>query len=153
MYVYLWLWVLHNINTEMSLLQELLYVNETNSFKTAKGSVYFITNRGSTIRHKAPRPEHPGDHGTQEESQMTFYVTDSDANKIGGLFRNTKIKRAIVTGGSQATIKWLEGQYAGKLDRHALVNIKREPEVGLVPVELWNNGTIVHFGNKITEVN
>lgn len=130
----------------------LLIELQQRTFTTAKGSMYTITNRGTTIRTKAARPEHPDDQGEQEESEITFYTTDADANKLGVLYRQMKVSRCIVVGGNQATIKWLSGPYEGKLNPHALIKIEREPQIGLVPVELWMNGRLVHFGNKITEI-
>lgn len=137
----------------MIILHKLLQISENLTFQTAKGSTYIVTDHHSTIRNKAARPEHPNSEGKKEESQLTFYATDEDISKIGSVFQAMKIKKAIVTRQSQATIKWLDGPNAGKYNRETLINIKWKPEIGLIPVELWNNGEVVHFGNKIVAIN
>jgi hypothetical protein len=140
------------MGSKFTLLQELLDSSKGITFKTSKGSIYTVTSRGTTIRDKAARAEHANDSGKKPESEVTFYVTNDDADKIGSLYQTMTVERSIVIIGMQATIKWLSGKYAGKLNPYAVVDIKREPEVGLVPIELWKDGTVVHFGNQITEI-
>ncbi|MDA1813311.1 hypothetical protein PDK10_27170, partial [Bacillus cereus] len=37
-------------------------------------------------------------------------------------------------------------------ERRTVVSTSPQPAVGLTPVEIWNNGERVHFGNEITEL-
>jgi hypothetical protein len=126
-------------------------MNATAEFTTAKGSTYKVTPLGSTIRDKAARPEHPGDQGIYPESEMTFYVTSDDADKLGEVQVKGSTK-GIEVRGNMAAVKYLDGPHAGKFERRTLVKIQRTPAVGLTPVELWKGGNRVHFGNEITKV-
>lgn len=123
------------------------------TFKTAKGSSYAVHPSGATTRNKAFRPEHgAAEQGPQPESQRTFYVTDDEADALS-LFQTQGEPKAIEQHSSgQFGVKYLSGKDAGKFERRTLVTPKTEPEVGLTPVEIWNDGKKVHFGNKITQV-
>lgn len=123
-------------------------------FTTAKGSAYEVTENGSTIRNKAARPDvgHEGDFGPQPESQRTFYIDPKDANALGEFQAQGAGKRAIVLSNGKAGVKYLEGNSAGKIERRTLVDAKNAPAKGLIPVELWKDGTVAHFGNEITDL-
>lgn len=125
------------------------------TFKTSKGSTYQLNEDGSTIRDKAERNDagHKGDSGIQEQSKKTYFVTPEDADKLGEIQAIHREKRKVdeyrpgVIG-----VKYESGDSAGAYEHRTLIGYKSEPEVGLVPVELFNDGGI-HFGNKISEVN
>jgi len=124
------------------------------TFTTAKGSTYEVHPDGTTTRVKAARPEHPGDEGLKERSVQTFYVTQEDANKLavfqthGGSYRGKHIRRA----GTEAAV--FGTNPAGKVEGlgTSRVQVQTAPAAGLLPVELWDDGKVVHFGNPITEV-
>jgi hypothetical protein len=127
---------------------------------TAKGSTYEVhpsdspDGFGATTRNKAPRPEHgPDDHGPQPRSDTTFYVSPEDADKLGEVQTQGGPGKIIAPlGDGSWGMKYTDGPNAGKFERRTVVRPKNTPEVGLTPVELWNNGSRVHFGNDITEV-
>jgi hypothetical protein len=127
----------------------------SNSFTTAKGSTYEVQPDGTTIRNKAARgdPGHEGDEGLKPASQRTVYVTPEDANKLGEFQAQGGGKRAVdFTSGGQIAVKYFDGKDAGKFERRTAVDFSDQPKVGHIPVELWNDGARVHFGNEITEV-
>lgn len=122
-------------------------------FTTAKGSTYSIGENGTTVRDKAARPEHPGEQGIQPSSQATFYVTPEQADELG-LFQTQgggKMAVAQLPDGRWG-VKYLDGKDAGKLEKRTVAQPADQPAVGLIPVEVWKDGTRVHFGNPITEL-
>lgn len=122
-------------------------------YTTAKGSTYEVAPDGRTTRNKAPRPEHPGDSGPQPKSDATYYVTPREAELLGEFQSQGGGKRSInQTSDGRIGVRYEEGKNAGKFERRTVVTPRREPEVGLIPVEVWKDGTRVHFGNPITEV-
>lgn len=127
------------------------------TFKTAKGSTYEVQPGGTTIRNKAARnePGHEGDEGLQPRSHRTVYVTPEDANKLGevqGTYPDGVSAGLGFTKDGRIGVKYSEGPSAGKFERRTAVNFSDQPKVGHIPVELWNDGSRVHFGNEITEV-
>ncbi len=126
------------------------------SFRTEKGSLYRIGPRGETTRDKAYRPEHGVDQqGLQQTSEQTFYVEPALVEPLSLMqTKGGKGTMAIVidTASDRAAIRYVDGPAAGKLISGTVVPILRSPRVGLIPVELWKNGKIVHFGNVITSV-
>ena len=124
------------------------------TFRTAKGSSYVVGKAGRTTRNKAARPEHPGEHGPQPESERTFYLSKQDAQALGSEFQ--------VQGGPKRTIdflpdgrvgiKYLDGKDKGKFEARTVVSPIDKPAIGLTPVELWKKGTKAHFGNDISSV-
>jgi hypothetical protein len=123
-------------------------------FKTAKGSEYFVMPDGTTIRNKAPRPEHPGEQGWQEPSQRTLFITPEHANELGGLFQATTTfaKRIAVLPDGRVGIQYMQGPSKGKFERRTVGRPLDSPQVGAMPLELWQNGGRAHFGNPITDV-
>ncbi|CAB4144822.1 SNF2-related, N-terminal domain containing protein [uncultured Caudovirales phage] len=120
-------------------------------FTTAKGSSYVVHADGTTTRDKAYRPEHgAAEQGPQPRSERTFYVTADDAKKLAE-FQTQGTRKKISVRGNQAGVTYLDGPSAGKTERRTVVPINAEPAVGLTPVEMWKDGTVVHFGNEITE--
>lgn len=124
------------------------------TFRTAKGSTYRVHADGTTTRDKAYRPEHGvAEQGVQPRSERTFYVTREDAERLGEIQAQGGPKVAIAdVGDGRVGMKYLGGKDTGKFERRTVVTPRPEPEPGLIPVELWNRGTRVHFGNAITAV-
>lgn len=120
-------------------------------FRTAKGSEYALFPDGTTVRNKAPRPEHPGDYGVKPRSRATVYVTPGDAQKLGEVQLASGPRRQIVILGDHAGVGYLSGPDAGKIEQRTFVPIRKEPTVGLQPIEVWEGGKS-HFGNTITEL-
>lgn len=128
-------------------------LNNVNGFKTEKGSVYQINDDGTTTRNKSYHPEHgQNDQGLQPSSNETFYVTEQDAEKLGEFQVNGDNKSIQKSSDGRYGVKYLSGKDTGKFESRTMTNAKRIPEEGLIPVELWDDGKKVHFGNKITEV-
>lgn len=123
-------------------------------FKTAKGSTYVIGKDGTTTRDKAPRPEHPGpkERGIQPVSETTFYVDQKGLDALGEFQAQGGPRTRVVVRGDKAALQYIEGKDEGKFEARTVTDIKKSPEVGLFPVELWKDGSRVHFGNVITEV-
>ena len=129
------------------------YREDIVGYTTAKGSTYQVGPDGRTTRDKAARPEHPGDSGPQPTSDATYYVTPREAELLGEFQTQGGGKKSIrQTSDGRIGVRYEDGKSAGKFERRTVVTPKREPEVGLIPVEVWKDGTRVHFGNKITEV-
>jgi len=127
---------------------------EPSAFTTAKGSTYAIQPDGTTVRNKAPRPEHPGESGIQPASAKTYYLSPDDANKLSlvqaSYPEGVKVAIAERPDGSVG-VKYTAGPDAGKFIRDTVVKPQAKPAVGLMPVETFDNGG-VHFGNEIVGV-
>jgi transcriptional regulator of met regulon len=50
-------------------------------------------------------------------------------------------------------MQYEEGPSAGKIEGRTVSNVSSTPQIGMYPVELWEDGSVVHFGNKITALN
>lgn len=109
---------------------------------------------GTTIRNKAPRPEHPGDQGWQEPSEQTMFLTPEHTDQLGALFQaqTTFGKRVAVLPDGRVGIQYTGGPSAGKFERRTVGRPLDGPQVGAIPMELWRKGQRAHFGNPITEV-
>lgn len=122
-------------------------------FTTAKGSTYEITAAGTTVRNKSVHPEHPGDEGLKPESHQTYYVTAQDAETLAEIQTQGGARRSLIDDGKgNLAVRYDEGSSSGKIERRTVVRGRTSPAVGLTPVETWNNGRDVHFGNPITEL-
>ena len=126
-------------------------------FTTAKGSTYQVHPDGTTTRNKAARPEHPGEkeRGPQPKSERTFYVTEADANKLSEHQAIGGPKRSIAEVPSMPGhigVRYEEGKDKGKFEKRTVVAVQTAPAVGLLPVETWQGGRAVHFGNPITNL-
>lgn len=121
-------------------------------FKTAKGSTYYVQSNGKTLRDKAYRPEHGvAEQGIQPLSERTVYVDKEGLLALSEFQRQMNHKKRIVFFDQQRIgIQLLSGELEGKF--RSVTPYSVSPEVGLTPVELWNNGNRVHFGNTIVEV-
>jgi len=133
-------------------VQKVADAKPVTGFTTAKGSTYVVGEGGVTTRNKAPRPEHPGEEGPQPTSEHTFYVDDQALQVLSEFQTTGDGKRLVQFGKGQYGIQYTSGKDKGKIEKRTLVKGSSSPDVGLSPVELWNNGSNVHFGNKITAV-
>ena len=125
------------------------------SFSTAKGSTYVVHDDGTTTRDKKARPEHPGQQGPQPRSEHTFYVDDKGAialAEIQGEWGDQKVHIVTNPEGTHASLRIYHGKDADKLIERTITKTSNRPAVGMTPIELWDQGRTVHFGNKITAV-
>lgn len=122
------------------------------TFKTAKGSTYTVDGSGTT-RNKAARKEHGSDFGPQPTSEKTFYVTPEQADKLSAFqTQGGGDKKLYEFPDGRVGVMLTTGPNAGKVMSTSVVTPSSTPEVGKLPVEIWQGGDRVHFGNKITEV-
>lgn len=143
------------VKPKARILEAAPQANQQATFTTAKGSKYQLLEDGSTIRDKAARAEHPGESGVQPKSSFTIFVDDAGADALG-IVQTEGVEFAIEkrpdgSYGAKATT----GPGAGKFYRTSITKVSSKPEVGMIPVEVWNRSgkkQAVHFGNKITEV-
>jgi hypothetical protein len=124
------------------------------SFQTAKGSSYIVHDDGTTTRDKAYRPEHgEAEQGPQPRSEATFYVTAQDAERLGEFQAQGGPAKAVApVGDGRWGVRYEDGADAGKFESRTVVPSESAPRVGLTPVETWDSGRRVHFGNEITAV-
>jgi hypothetical protein len=125
---------------------------EENTFTTEKGSVYQLNEDGTTTRTKAVRSEHPGDEGLKPKSEKTWFVSPEDAKKLGEVQTSGGSKRLFEFPDGKIGVQYTEGPDTGKVESRTVLEPQTKPAVGLVPVEIWQDGKEVHFGNKITDV-
>lgn len=119
-------------------------------FKTEKGSTYQVKGK-STERNKAKRKEHT-DHGQQPKSEKTWYVSPEDATKLGEFQTSGSGKKIVEMPDGSLGVQYTSGKNKGKIEARTVVKPKDKPAKGLIPVESFENGEKIHFGNKITEV-
>lgn len=123
-------------------------------FTTAKGSTYEVQPDGTTVRNKSFHPEHgEADQGLQPKSDATFYVTPEQADALGEFQTKGGPAKVIARrpDGSWG-VQYTEGKDAGKFERRTIVQPQTTAAKGLLPVETFDGGQRVHFGNEITEV-
>jgi len=120
-------------------------------FKTAKGSTYKVNADGTTTRDKAARPEHPGkaERGPQPTSEDTFYATKEQADALAIMQAKGGPRTRVIRDRNSYAVEYVEGPDAGKLVKGSVITPSRTPAVGLLPVELWDGGKRIHFGNEI----
>lgn len=121
------------------------------TFTTAKGSEYRVMPDGTTVRNKAPRPEHPGEFGIQPQSKATYYVTPEQADELSLVQAQGGKMTVDAVGDGRIGVRYLDGKDAGKFEKRTVVVPQQTPAKGLLPVEVFDNG-FVHFGNPITDV-
>ena len=131
--------------------------SKVKGFKTSKGSTYEVHDDGSTTRNKSYHPEHGGDEGIKPKSQKTIYVDTEDVGKLGlmqtqgweeGSFPYLNVDKKL----GKVAVSVFGGEKHNTYDKNSLIDFSTEPEVGKTPIEVWDNGKNVHFGNPITEV-
>jgi hypothetical protein len=127
---------------------------DAKTFKTAKGSTYVDHGDGTTSRNKAYRPEHGlAEQGPMPRSQRTVYVDADKVNQLGEFQSEGDAKALVVDEKTKHVgIKYLNGKDTGKVEKRTVTPFHTEPAVGRIPVELWRDGTRVHFGNEIVGV-
>lgn len=127
---------------------------EKTTFKTEKGSTYEVDENGSTTRNKAYRKEHgEKEQGIQKPSDNTYYVKPEDVDKLSVFqTRGDSPKKISSYGDKVLLVEYVEGPNKGKGIQGSVVEYSKEPSEGLIPVESWDNGEKIHFGNKIVEV-
>jgi hypothetical protein len=121
------------------------------TFSTSKGSIYRVNGDGSTTRNKAARKDHP-DEGLQPKSEKTWYVTPEESLKLGEFQTRGEDKAIVELPNGQLGVQYLSGNDKGKIEQRTLVDFSKQPEEGLIPVEAWENGKKIHFGNQIVKV-
>lgn len=124
------------------------------TFKTEKGSEYSVNENNTTTRNKKFRPEHgEKEQGIQPVSEKTYYGSKEDLDKLS-LFQTQNGSKSIYEfPDGRLGVMYTSGPNKGKIEARTVVTPKKEPELGLYPIEMWNKGDKIHFGNKITEVN
>lgn len=122
------------------------------SFTTEKGSKYTL-NGNKTTRDKAYRKEHgTKEQGLQKESEKTFFVSGEDALKLSEFQTSGPSKRLYEFPDGRLGVMYESGPQKGKVSANTVVKYKTSPNVGDIPLEIWKNGEVAHFGNKITEI-
>lgn len=134
-------------------------VNERNKnkidsdFKTKKGSLYKINEDGSTTRDKSYRPEHGfKEKGLQKKSDKTWFVSKEDLNKLSEFQTQGVSKRIVELPDGFIGIMYESGKDAGKVEARTIIKPNNKPDLNLYPVEIWDKGRKVHFGNQIIEL-
>lgn len=127
---------------------------EIKTFTTEKGSSYEVNEDGTTTRNKAYRPEHgEKEQGIQPQSEKTWYLSKEDADKLGEFqTQGAGSKRVIEFPDGRLGVMYETGKNAGKVEARTVVTPELSPKEGLIPVESFEGGKKVHFGNKIKEV-
>lgn len=132
---------------------------EKTTFSTSRGSTYEVHGDNTTTRNKAGGHQ-DGQEGPQRQSEQTVYLNSKQLDQWSEFQAQhenpdgTKIRKAIDTheeSGKMGLI-YETGKDAGKFEKRTMLKPATEPAKGLYPVELWDNGTQVHFGNKIVSV-
>lgn len=122
-------------------------------FTTSKGSTYTVNPDGSTTRLKEVRAEHgEKEQGIQPKSEKTWYITAEDSLKLGEFQTTGEDKKIVQLPNGQLGVEYLTGKDAGKIEQRTLVDFSKEPEEGMIPVESWDNGKKIHFGNQIVNI-
>lgn len=139
---------------------------DVTGFQTAKGSTYVVNPEdGTTIRNKAPRPEHPGDSGIKPPSEVTFYVKPEDVGRFATPQGSDWRVVATNDEGTAYSVvtKNPDGKW-GVAPSQNNIQVSKTPAVGLHPVELNQRADIgipggnmtgykeMHPGNPITQV-
>lgn len=120
-------------------------------FATRKGSLYVQLPDGTTLRHKAARPEHPGEVGWMGRSDATAFLRKQDLGALDmvqakgprpfTLLRDTQSPRLAVGYADR-------GPGAMLPIPGTVVTPSMLPAVGLYPLEM-RRGYTPHFGNDI----
>ncbi len=124
------------------------------TFETSKGSVYQVNENGTTTRDKKYRPEHgPKEQGIQPVSEKTLYVDKDQLNKLSVFAtQGDGGKKMFPYPDGRLGVMYTSGPNKGKVLADSLITPKTKPEKGLYPLELWDKGEKVHFGNEITKI-
>lgn len=125
-------------------------VTPPSRFATSRGSVYVQLPNGTTVRYKAPRPEHGLDAGWMQRSDGTAFLTPADADRL-----------SVVQATSPRGLRLLQDQEAARLAvgyadelrpfRDTIVPYELAAQEGMMPLEMWNDHS-QHFGNVVTRI-
>lgn len=120
-------------------------------FQTSQGSVYQLDAEGRTTRTRSARVGKPSE--TFGKTDRTHYVVPEDLDRFDEVF--DAIEEA--NPGADIVIFVKEDGLALSLDGvsevpNSQVAFRSDPAVGLIPVEVWADGTSVHYGNPITSL-
>jgi hypothetical protein len=136
------------------------------TFKTAKGSQYWISEEGFSQRNKSYHPEHGhGDQGMKEVYNEVLYLDSKAAEKLGWGLKLQGDWWIIKRGQEIALLSLPKGSNSLRIEAGPF-KYDTQPQMGLSPLELqgwidWREwGGIqaycatgkIHLGNKITEV-
>lgn len=122
------------------------------TFETSKGSIYQVHEDGSTTRTKAARAEHPGEEGLQPKSEKTWFVTPENSVKLGEFQTKGADKKIVELPNGQLGVQYLSGKDEGKIEHRTLVDFSKKPKKGFIPIESWEEGKKIHFGNQIVNI-
>jgi len=122
------------------------------TFTTSKGSTYQVNADDTTTRTKSARTEHPAEEGIQPQSEKTWYVTPEASVKLGEIQTKGEEKGIVELPNGQLGVQYLTGKDGGKIEQRTLVDFSAEPKEGMIPVEVWDGGKKVHFGNQIVKI-
>jgi hypothetical protein len=123
-------------------------------FKTSRGSTYEIGENGSTTRYKAYRPEHGFDQGPKTPSEKTFFIDKDQMNKLDVFATKGDGSKKIFTyPDGKIGVMYTSGPNKGKVIERSIVQPHPTPKLDLYPLEIWENGEVAHFGNKIIDIN
>lgn len=124
------------------------------TFRTSRGNTYEVQNDGTTTRDKAGGHV-DGKSGPQPQSEQTVYLNSKQLDQWSEFqaIEPNGARKAIDTHeNGKMGIIYETDKDAGKFEKRTMTAPATEPAKGLYPVELWDNGRKVHFGNKITSV-
>ena len=89
----------------------------------------------------------------QPKSEKTWYVSKQDADKLGEFqTKGTGNKRLIEFPDGRLGIMYETGKDAGKVEARTVITPESSPKEGMIPVESFEGGKKVHFGNKISKL-
>lgn len=122
-------------------------------FATERGSRYVLLPDGTTLRHKAARPEHPNEFGWMDISDKTAFLTPEQANALSVVQATGPRRMTLVrdTDSPRIAVAYSEGPDALRPFRGTAVSPYDAPDVGLIPLEMLR-GKTPHFGNRIVDV-
>lgn len=122
-------------------------------FATERGSRYVLFPDGTTLRHKAARPEHPGEFGWMDRSDATAFITPRDGQVLSVVQATGPRPMTLIrdTDTPRVAVAYASGIDAMRPMRGTVVMPQQSPAVGLLPLEM-RRGMTPHFGNSITDV-
>lgn len=131
--------------------------NAQTTFRTSRGSTYTVNEDGTTVRDRAAGKGNPSSTkqsdtdpgGIQAKSEKTYYASNLDG--LSEFQREGAGRRSVVEDNGKLRVLQVDGPNAGKFVGKP-VKFSTEPQKGMYPVEVWEQGDKVHFGNKITSV-
>lgn len=137
------------------------------TFKTERGSTYAQFADKGTIRNRSGAKHTDATTGLQPKSYKTFFVDEQALNNIGPAFQfsdaEVRMDPEVDANGKLTGIHLTYPKGYGPIEpgrQFMRVPASTEPQVGMYPVEIYNNvspvgdsGSGVHFGTKIIEVN